>query len=99
MMYSFSISSSAIDDITDASEWYDNKSEGLGEQLRQSIYSKFDLIEQYPERYPKRRGNFRETPLKKFPYTIVYRYNKIKRSIIITSVFNTYRNPDNKYKR
>jgi len=37
---------------------------------------KLQIIQKYPERCPKRKGNFRETPVKVFPYFIVYTFYK-----------------------
>ncbi|MBA2561473.1 MAG: type II toxin-antitoxin system RelE/ParE family toxin [Chitinophagaceae bacterium] len=57
------------------------------------------MIQQFPERYAKRKDNFREAPVKVFPYIVVYTFYKTKRIITVSSIFHTSRNPRMKYNR
>lgn len=61
MSYELRFSPQATEELEDAVEWYENHGEGLGAQLSKAVEDKIRLIERYPERYPKRRGSFRET--------------------------------------
>jgi len=63
------------------------------------IQNKLNLIARYPERYPKRKGNFRETPVKTFPYIVVYTVYKKEQVITVSAIFNAKRNPKKKYRK
>jgi len=47
--------------------------------------------------YAERRKGFRETKINVFPYLIIYRIQKRKKIVAISSIFHTSRNPKKKY--
>jgi hypothetical protein len=55
-------------------------------------------IIKYPERYPKKHGNFGETMTKTFPYLIVYEYIAVS-TIPISAIYDAKRNPKRKNRR
>jgi hypothetical protein len=57
---------------TEAALWYGGQAPGLGNRFIEMVEKKLELIASYPQRYPKRKGNFRETLVNVFPYIIVY---------------------------
>ncbi len=63
------------------------------------LKKKLKIIQQFSERYAKTKANFREAPVKVFPYIIVYTFYKTKKIITINSIFHTSRNPRMKYNR
>lgn len=71
---------------------------GLGNRFINIIQAKLELIAEFPERYPKRKRNFREAPVKIFPFIIVYTFYKRKKIISVSSIFHTRRNPRLKYR-
>ncbi len=89
-------SQKAREEFKDAVKWYEEKEAGLGSDLEKEILTKVEMITNHPLRYPLGKGYYRQTLIKKFPYLIVYRYNKLKHIITILSIFHTSRNP--KYK-
>lgn len=89
----------ATEELKDAVKWYEEKTAGLGEILNIEVSKKIESILRYPNRYPIRKGYNREALIKRFPYFIIYRYNKLKHQITITSIFHTSRNPKNKYRK
>ena len=92
-------SSIAITELKDAVKWYEAKTEGLGEDLNKAISNKITSILNYPNRYSIHKGYYREALVKIFPYLVVYRYNKLKNQITVTSIFHTSRNPKYKYRK
>jgi hypothetical protein len=54
------ISEEADKEWTEAALWYDEQSPGLGNRFIKMVEKKLELIANYPERYPMRKGNFRE---------------------------------------
>lgn len=81
----------------EAWDWYDDKWSGLGDRFMQEVERKVQQIERTPERYPERKKGFRETPIKIFPFIIIYRIQKRKKIIAISSIFHTRRSPKKKY--
>ena len=82
-----------------AAAWYELKQTGLGDRFVSTVKVKLESISRYPERYPKRKGNFREASVGIFPYNIVYTFYEKEGIITITSIFHTSRNPVYKYKK
>lgn len=89
----------ADEELIESAKWYNEQSEGLGERFIAAVAEKLRLIKEYPERYPIKKRNFRETPIKVFPFLIVYKFYKEESLIIINSIFHTSRKPSKKYKR
>jgi plasmid stabilization system protein ParE len=89
----------ADEDLVNAVRWYNDKSEGLGLKFLDAIKKKLEIIRQFPERYPIRKGKFRETPLKTFPYLIVYTFHKDENVVFITSIFHASQRPSKKYRK
>ena len=83
--------------LLEAWDWYDDRWSGLGDRFVREVESKLRQIEKTPERYPERRKSFRETPIKVFPYLIVYKVQKRKGIVAISSIFHTKRSPKKKY--
>lgn len=94
--YTILFSKRAEEEIISSWNWYEERQQGLGDRFVKEVFIKVNLIERNPERYPERRQHFRETPVAVFPYLIIYRINKQKRSINIVSVFHTSLNPRKK---
>ena len=83
MNYTVELSLKARQELTKASEWYDEKLDGLGEEFELEFFRKTDLIQSNPLHYPL-KGRYRETLTERFPYLIVYK-------IILFECF--FRNP------
>ena len=86
-------------EFTEASLWYEEQSPGLGERFIKMVETKLDLVLKFPERYPKRKGNFRETLVNIFPYIIIYTFNKKNQIVIVSSIFHASQNPRKKYRK
>jgi plasmid stabilization system protein ParE len=86
-------------EFQEAVEWYETRSTGLGERFRDLVTKKIESIVEHPERYPKRKSNFRQIALRTFPFIIIYTFYKKEETIIINSIFHTSRNPRKKYRR
>ena len=86
-------------EFQEAAEWYETRRDGLGVRFRDIVQNKIEIIKEFPERYPKRKSNFRQIALRDFPFVIIYTFYKKERIIIIHSIFHTSRNPRKKYRR
>jgi plasmid stabilization system protein ParE len=84
---------------TEAALWYEGQLPGLGNRFIEMVEKKLELIANYPERYPIRKGNFREALVNIFPYIIAYTYYKDEQIVTVSSIFHASRNPKKKYRK
>jgi len=90
-----SIAPEAQEEIAKAIEWYESKSEGLGKEFYNYLDGYFKtLLEGNVLFSIKRKPAYRELPLKRFPFVIIYEQTETE--IYIFSVFNTHQNPKEK---
>lgn len=97
MNYKVELLPRARKELLDAWDWYDDRWTGLGDRFMREVEKKLEQIEKAPERYAERKKGFRETKIKVFPYLIIYRLQKRKKIIAVSSIFHTSRNPRKKY--
>ncbi|NCO31898.1 type II toxin-antitoxin system RelE/ParE family toxin [bacterium] len=97
--YKIILSSEAVKTLQESYEWYEVRSEGLGNRFVELVDKAIRLITQNPVSYPNKSGPYREIVLGKFPYVIVYELIKEEHIIYILHVFHTKRNPKQKYRR
>jgi plasmid stabilization system protein ParE len=96
--YTSILSNRTQKEILQAWEWYEERQQGLGDRFIAEVIARIRKIEQTPERFPTRYKSYKESPVPVFPFLIIYRINKRKKSIRIVSVFHTSLNPKKKYK-
>ncbi|MBO9617789.1 MAG: type II toxin-antitoxin system RelE/ParE family toxin [Niabella sp.] len=99
MSYTLIFSDTARQNFADAHEWYEEQSPGLGEKFESEFQKRINIIKQHPGRFPVRKKLYRECPINKYPYLIVYSFDEIEKEIVIAAVFHTKRNPKRKYKK
>lgn len=68
------ISSNASEDAGEAANWYELRSNGLGQQLLNDLEESYQHILSQPSAYPrhKKRSKVRKKLLRIFPYKIFY---------------------------
>ncbi len=81
----------AEEDIRDIFEWYENKSEGLGESFLEDLERKIDNLKKQPEGYQFHHLDFRFAFLDRFPISIHFKFEA--NSIYVFGVFPTSKNP------
>jgi plasmid stabilization system protein ParE len=59
-------------DIEEAIAWYRQRGLGLGRALYADIRQQLRRITAFPYSYPQIAGEFRQSDLHRFPYSIVY---------------------------
>ncbi|MDT0675294.1 type II toxin-antitoxin system RelE/ParE family toxin [Autumnicola musiva] len=94
MAFEILVTTEAKADIVEGVEWYEAKSDGLGEKFLNEIELKLKYISRFPEYFQVRSTGFREVQLNKFPYVIVYSFRK--NEVVILAVFSTHQNPSKK---
>lgn len=99
MSYAVILSSAAEEEVEDSFNWYEDRVGGLGIRFIEHIEKSINRIVLNPESYAVKKGKYREIPVEKFPYLIVYEVLKKQKTVNILHVFNTRRNPKLKYKK
>ena len=99
MSYQYIFLERAQEEYEDALSWYKEGSLKATENFIEELNSKVSLICEDPLRYRNTYKNYRETSLKKFPYSVIYFIDEVDKTIIIQSVFHHKRNPRKKYKK
>jgi hypothetical protein len=95
-MYRLVIKEEALGDMQNAYDYYENLKSGLGERFLEVLEEYFLRIQKSPELYQIKRLPYREAFIKVFPFVIIYEV--IDDSLVIYSIFNTFRNPKAKPK-
>lgn len=95
MVFKIKILKIAEFEIDESIEFYEGKRKGLGKQFFIYLKSYYTILKTNPELFQiKKEPFFRELPLKKFPFIIVFEI--FNDEVFIHSVFHTSRNPLNK---
>ncbi len=74
--------------------YYESTKIGLGEIFLAQLDNCFDRILTQPLQFPMKRAPYREDIVSKFPFLIIFELQE--ESILVYSVFNTWRNPEKK---
>ncbi len=80
----------------EAYSYYEEQQKGLGDKFELEMDSIIEYIIGNPFIFPRKFKHYREAPLKKFPFFIVYEI--YGHSVIINSIFHMSRNPSKKLK-
>lgn len=95
MVFKIVISRLAESEIEETIEFYERRRKGLGKQFLHYFKGYLKILKINPELFSIKKPPFyRELPLKKFPFVIVYEI--FQNEVIIYSVFHTSRNPTKK---
>ncbi len=97
MSYRYVYDPIALEEYKDAIQWYTARSERAAENFIIEVKEKIKVICNDPLRYKCLYKGYRETSLKKYPYTIVYLLDEENKIVIVSSVYHHKRNPNKKY--
>lgn len=93
-MYKSIILPLAKEDIRDAAIWYEEKQSGLGKRFTGQVREKVSFIKKNPKVCNIRYDNVRTAVLNVFPFMIHYIIDESNKTVIISAVLHTSRNPD-----
>ena len=91
MKYTLLVKAEAIQDLTEAFNWYEHKRTGLGVEFLDEVGKYYDRISKNPEQYQSNK-NQRIAVMHRFPYKIVYDIEGER--IIVYAVYHDKRNPE-----
>jgi len=92
----FYITPEAEAEIAESFEWYGEQGEGLNAEFELAVDAALSAIEFSPLAFPEIYRNVRRALVRKFPYSILFTFEKIDdESCLITvqSCFHSKRNP------
>jgi len=91
MKYKVIIRPEAEDDLKEAFSWYEDKRNGLGHDFMLQIEAGLRFIERKPEIHPAEYKGTRKHLIKRFPYKIIYLFEKER--VIVLAVIHGKRSP------
>jgi plasmid stabilization system protein ParE len=93
-MYKSVILPHAKKDIREAAIWYNKKREGLGKRFTAEVREIVRVIRQNPAAFSIRYDDVRIAVLHIFPYMIHFIVDKATKTVIVSAVFHTSRDPE-----
>jgi hypothetical protein len=82
-------------EIRSAIEHYQQISPELGARFQDYLDGYISLLQSGTVDFALKKGVFREIPLKRFPFLVIYEVLDLQ-TVLIHSLFNTHQNPDKK---
>ncbi len=79
-------------ELVEAIDYYEQCSNGLGQDFAYEVYATIERITNYPKAWVVIEGEIRRALVKRFPYGVLYAEDGKK--IWIVAVMNLHRNPD-----
>lgn len=98
-MFEYALLQEAQLDIEESLLWYKERSIVAAENFLAEVNAAIEQICEKPERGKKKYKEYFEFKLKKFPFTLVYSFNRVTKVVIISAVFHNKRDPRKKYRR
>ncbi len=94
MSYKINIDIDALNDIQDASDWYEFQSKGLGNRYKNQVKKQINSLKKNPFLFAIKYNEIRCRKIEKFPFLIHYKVNDDSKIVTIFAVFHTSRNPE-----
>ena len=63
----------ALEEITEAADWYERRRAGLGAEFLRVLDAAVASVSRVPEEYPKIHGEMRHAVMRRFPYSIIFK--------------------------
>jgi len=88
------------DDVAEAADWYDSKSEGLGNEFVDEVLQVLDALSVNPllnsRRHPRKDIRWRYPD--RFPYRVIYQVLEEQKTVIVAAVLHAAKH-DREWKR
>lgn len=92
-MYISIILQLAKEDIREAAIWYNKQQKGLGKRFTTEVREKIEFIKQNPYASNVRYNTVRTAVLNVFPFMVHYTVDEKNKTIIVSAVLHTSRDP------
>ena len=87
----------ATDDIVEAMRWYRDQKEGLDEHFLAAVLACEAFVQQFPKGAPVVHKHHRQTPVKGFPYVMLF--GVWHHELVIYRIFHTSQHPKKRFRR
>ena len=84
----------AEQELSEAVEYYETQSPGLGFELFEEVWNAIERISQHPEAWQPLSQRARRCQVKRFPYGVVYQFRKKANEILIVAIAHLHRKPN-----
>ncbi len=84
----------AVQDLIDINSYYNIQKNGLGKEFIKEFRRTYNYIKKSPFYFSIKADELRFASVKKFPFTIIYKFVQSTDTIYILAVFHTSLNPD-----
>lgn len=91
--YKVYIDPEALQDIQDATDWYNEQLKGLGSLFQKQVKAHINSLKKSPGAYAVRYEDVRCMLVRRFPFLVHYTVNESKRAVEVLAVLHTSRNP------
>ena len=91
--YKIKIEPEAINDIQEATDWYNEQLQGLGSRFQKQVIVKINSLKNNPSTYAVRYTDVRCMIIKKFPFIVHFTIDENKKLVEVFAIFHTSRNP------
>lgn len=91
--YKIQIDIEALQDIQDATDWYNLQQEGLGNRFQKQVKSQINSLAKNAFAFGIRYSTVRCTLIKKFPFLIHFEIDEPNNVVKIFAILHTSRNP------
>lgn len=78
-------------DLAEAYAWYEQRRQGLGQDLLREVERKLDNLQSLPESFPLVYKDVRRALTKRFPYGIYFLIDNAR--VVVIAIFHAKRNP------
>lgn len=99
MPYSITFRKRATKEYLESVAWYKSRSFTAAENFVSSVRQVLNKVQSDPIGFKKSYKDFYEAKTKRYPFSIVYFIDELKKLIVITSIFHQKRNPEKKFKK
>ena len=93
------IDEDAIQDIQNATYWYNFQINGLGKKFQKQVINQINSLKKDANLYAIRYKNVRCMIVKKFPFMVHYTFDDMLNNVQIFAVIHTSKNPKIWFKR
>jgi plasmid stabilization system protein ParE len=93
-MYKSIILPHAKEDIREAATWYNTKRDGLGKRFTADVRETVRYIKQNPKAFNTRYEKVSTAVLNVFPYMIHFTFDEANKTVVVSAVFHTSRDPE-----
>lgn len=98
-MYDLVINELAEQEYAEAAVWYQEQGYGLGDRFRAHVLETIQVILKNPQLFNITHKDFHEAVVDVFPFIVVYYVNERTKTVHISAIFHTSRNPRFKFRK